>query len=127
MHPVRWGAFALLVVAARPALGQADTANLPARILSHTFTTPSREFVRVRLLGNVPYRVLVTSRQVKLEVRPVSQGIQPPVVRRVLMRDQLAEFLLRPRVTSEYEIRILGGGPRPVTLTIDRIEVTSDR
>ena len=120
MYLARFGALALVMMAARPAIAQSDTTDKPVRVLSHTFTTPSREFVRVRLLSEETYRVQVSRAQTKLEVRPVSQGVQAPAIRQLFMGEKLVVFLLQPRVSAEYEIRVLGAGTRPVLLTIDR-------
>jgi hypothetical protein len=109
-----------LLIAAGQAVAQTGTADKPARVLSHTFTTPSREFVRVRLLSDESYRVQISRSQARLEVRPVSSGVQTPVVRRIFNGDKLVVFILHPRVTADYEIRILGAITRPVQLTVDR-------
>jgi hypothetical protein len=119
MNLARISALALLVIVS-PAVAQIDTAKKPARVLSHTFLTPSREFVRVRLLSVESYRVQVSAAQVKLEVRAVSQGVQRPRVREIFRGEKLTVFLLEPRVAAEYEIRVLGPGSRPVRLTVDR-------
>jgi hypothetical protein len=119
MNQAMLSALAFLLIAG-PALAQNDTAGKPARVLSHTFVTPSREFVRVRLLSEESYRVQVSRAQVRLEVRAVSQGVQPPQVREIFHGEKLTVILLEPRVSAEYEIRILGAGSRPVVLTIDR-------
>jgi hypothetical protein len=100
---------------------QTDTAPKPARVLVHTFTSPSREFVRVRLVSAESYRVQVNRAQVRLEVRPVSSGVQPPRVREIFAGEKLVVFLLEPKVSAEYELRVLGGGDRPVQLTVDRM------
>lgn len=120
MHLSGFGALALLLVVAPPVAAQSDSAGKPARVLTHTFADPSREFVRVRLLSDETYRVQVNRARAKLEVRPVSQGIRAPVIRQLVVGERLAVFLLQPRVSAEYEIRILGGGTRAVLLTIDR-------
>jgi hypothetical protein len=114
-------ALACLLVAS-PLTAQTDTARKPARVLSHTFASPGREFVRVRLISAESYRVQVNRAQVRLEVRPVSPGVQPPGVRAIFHGDKLSVFLLEPRVSAEYEIRLLGAGDRPARLTVDRRE-----
>jgi hypothetical protein len=119
MYLTRLVALALGVLSF-PALAQSDSAAKPARLLTHTFANPSREFVRVRLESAVSYRVQVNRAQVKLEVRPVSLGVQPPRVREILAGEKLRVFLLEPRVTAEYELRVLGAEDRPVQLTVDR-------
>jgi len=43
-------------------------------------------------------------------------------VREVFHGDKLSVFLLEPRVSAEYEIRLLGAGDRPARLTVDRRE-----
>lgn len=119
MPYARLGAIALLVIAG-PAVAQTDTAAKPSRVLSHTFATPSREFVRVRLVSDESYRVQINRAQGRLEVRAVSQGVQAPRVREIFTGEKLVVFLLEPRVTADYEIRILGAGSGPVRLTIHR-------
>jgi hypothetical protein len=109
-----------LLVTAGPLLAQADTTRKPSRVLTHTFASPDREFVRVRLISPEIYRVQVSRSRVRLEVRPVSQGVQPPGVRAIARGEKLSVFLLEPRVSAEYEIRLLGAGDRPVQLTVDR-------
>lgn len=109
-----------LAVAGGQAVAQTDTMGKPVRVLTHTFNTPSREFVRVRLMSAESYRVQVSRGRARLEVRPVSQSVQPPVVRRIFSGEKLVVFLLQPRVTADYEIRILGTGSQPVLLTVDR-------
>jgi len=112
-------ALALLVMAG-PLPAQNDSARKPVRVLTHTFASPGREFVRVRLISSETYRVQVNRAQVRLEVRPVSPGVQPPRVREIFHGEKLSVFLLEPRVSAEYEIRLLGGGDRPAQLTVDR-------
>ena len=109
-----------LLVLAGPLTAQTDTALKPARVLTHTFSSPGREFVRVRLISAETYRVQVNRARVRLEVRPVSPGVQPPSVREVFHGEKLSVFMLEPRVSAEYEIRLLGAGDRPVQLTVDR-------
>ena len=121
MHVATLCATALLVLAG-PLIAQTDTALKPARVLTHTFSSPDREFVRVRLVSAETYRVQVNRARVRLEVRPVSQGVQPPTVRAIFHGDKQVIFLLEPRVTAEYEIRLLGAGDRPAQLTVDRRE-----
>jgi hypothetical protein len=120
MHLSGFGALALLLIVAHPVVAQSDTTAKPVRVLTHSFTTPSREFVRVRLLSDETYRVEMNRARAKLEVRPVSQGVRAPVIRQLAVDERLSVFLLQPRVSAEYEIRILGGGTRPIVLTIDR-------
>ena len=110
----------LLGVLASSAMAQADSASKSARILTHTFVTPSREFVRVRLESTQTYRVQLNRARVRLEVRPVSRGVQPPRVRAIFSGEDLQVFVVDPRVTSEYEIRVLEGEDRPIRLTVDR-------
>lgn len=110
----------LLGVLACPALAQTDSVAKSARILIHTFATPTREFVRVRLESTQTYRVQLDRAGVKLEVRPVSQGVQAPRVRGVFAGEGLQVYVVEPRVTAEYEIRLLGAGDRPIRLTVDR-------
>lgn len=119
MNLARLSALSLLVIAG-PAVAQTDTAGKPAHVLSHTFHAPSREFVRVRLLAEERYRVQVNRAQVKLEVRAVSPGVQPPRVREIFRGEKLQVLLVEPRVSAEYEMRVLGAGSRSVTLTVDR-------
>lgn len=119
MHTAALCATALLLMAG-PLTAQTDTALKPARVLIHTFQSPDREFVRVRLVSTEAYRVQVNRAPVRLEVRPVSQGVQPPAVRAIFQGNKLAVFLLEPRVSAEYEIRLLGAGDRPVQLMVDR-------
>ena len=119
MRVVTLCATALLLLALRlPA--QTDTARTPARVLTHTFAAPDREFVRVRLISDESYRVQVNRARARLEVRPVSPGVQAPAVREISRGEKLAVFLLQPRVSAEYEIRVLGAGERPAQLTVDR-------
>ena len=119
MHLATLCATALLV-SAGPLFAQADTAPKPSRVLTHTFASPGREFVRVRLISPETYRVQVSRSRVRLEVRAVSQGVQPPTVRVIFRGERLSVFLLEPRVSTEYEIRLLNAGDRPVQLSIDR-------
>lgn len=119
MNLARLSALSLMVIAG-PAAAQTDSGGKPVHVLSHTFHTPSREFVRVRLLSGESYRVQVSRAQVKLEVRAVSQGVQRPQVREIFHGEKLMVFVLEPRVSAEYEIRVLGAGSRPVLLTVDR-------
>jgi hypothetical protein len=119
MHLATLCATALLVTAG-PLIAQSDTTPKSSRVLTHTFSSPGREFVRVRLTSPDTYRVQVTRSRVRLEVRPVSQGVQPPALRAIFRGEKLTVFLLEPRVSAEYEIRLLGVGDRPVQLTVDR-------
>jgi hypothetical protein len=119
MYLARLTALALGILGC-PALAQTDTTPKPARVLSHTFSNPGREFVRVRLVSSESYRVQVNRAQVKLEVRPVSPGVQAPRVREIFAGEKLRVFLLEPRVTAEYEIRVITADDRPVQLMVDR-------
>ena len=121
MNIARLCATAFLVMAG-PLMGQTDTALKPVRLLTHTFSSPDREFVRVRLISAETYRVQVNRARVRLEVRPVSPGVRPPAVREIFRGEKLMVFMLEPRVSAEYEIRLLGAGNRPVQLTVDRRE-----
>lgn len=98
----------------------APRAERSTRVLTHAFTSPSREFVRVRLESGESYRAQVNRAQVRLEVRAVSAGVQSPRVREIFSGEKLRVYLIEPRASSEYEIRVLDGGNRPVRLTVDR-------
>lgn len=112
-----------LGIVSTSASAQSDSASgaqRSTRVLAHDFTSPSREFVRVRLEAKESYRAQVNRAQVNLEIRPVNQGVQAPRIREIFAGEKLRVFLIEPRVSSEYEIRVLGGGDRAVRLLIDR-------
>jgi hypothetical protein len=111
-----------LLVLAGPLIAQTDTGRKPARVLTHTFSSPDREFVRVRLISAETYLVQIGRARARLEVRPVSRGIPAPTVRALTRTQKHSVFLLAPQVSAEYEIRLLGAGDRPVQLTVDRRE-----
>jgi hypothetical protein len=112
-----------LGIGSTPATAQTDSASATlrsTRVLAHAFTSPSREFVRVRLGADESYWAQLSRAGVRLEIRAVSQGVQAPRIREIFVGEKLRVFLIEPRVSSEYELRVLGGGDRPVRLLIDR-------
>ena len=125
MHAVRLLLTLGLIALARPISAQIDSTQpsavpRPVRVLSHVFANPSREFVRVRLESDATYRAEFNTARARLEVRPLSQGVQAPVVRAVRLAKGKGVFDIEPHVTADYEIRVLGAGDRAVRLTIDR-------
>ena len=127
MHVAR-GVLALgLLACSAPLLAQNDSArpvpDAPAsRLLTHTFTTPSREFVRVRLAAGETYRVSISDGRVKLDIHPMAQGVQSPQIRQRNDDAHLATYDVEPRASGEYEIRIIGTGDHRVRLTVDRTQ-----
>ncbi len=103
-----------------PVAAQTDSTAAPTRVLTHTFTTPSSEFVRVRLESGQRYRARVNHARARLEARPVSPGVQPPRVRTDGRSAGYRAFVIEPQVTAEYEIRVLGLQEGAVVLLIDR-------
>lgn len=119
-----------LLAGAAPLPAQVDRSepradSLASRVLEHTFTTPSREFVRVRLQSGELYRVEIAGPETeKLDVHPVGPGVRAPRVRRVGERTgNLSTYEIRTRATAEYEIRVLVPVDQAVRLIIDRKSV----
>jgi hypothetical protein len=116
-----------LLVPSVPLAAQVDSAraapdSISARVLEHTFTTPSREFVRVRLVANEMYRVELSDGRVQLDIHPLEPGFQALKVRQRTDDEHSAVYEVEPRTTGEYEIRVLGAGAQKVRLTVDRFE-----
>ena len=114
---------ALLMLAAAPLAAQTDSAERPApapspptHVLTHNFTAPSREFVRVKLEGGVRYRATLSRTDVRLEIRTVNGTRQIPAD-----LETESVYLITAPVTDEYEIRILSDTEVQVGLTIDRV------
>ncbi|MEO8296103.1 MAG: hypothetical protein ABI613_11360 [Gemmatimonadota bacterium] len=109
-----------------PLAAQTDSASpvidsTPVRLLVHNFTTPSREFVRLRLVGGEIYRVELSDGRVKLDIHPLDRGLKSPPVRQRTDDAHSATYDVSPRTTGEYEIRVLGSGDHTVTLTVNRL------
>lgn len=118
-----------LLAGAAPISAQVDSSparsdTAAARVLEHTFTTPSREFVRVRLEGGETYLARLTGGRIQLEVYPRDLSVQGPDLRELGAEDDHAvSYEIRPRVTAEYEIRVLVAVDQAVRLTMDRKSV----
>ncbi|MEO8198990.1 MAG: hypothetical protein ABI679_00580 [Gemmatimonadota bacterium] len=91
------------------------------RLLDHTFQSPSREFVRVRLEAGVTYRASVTGDRVHLEIHPIQSGVKSVRLDQLgKSADHPAVYEIRPHANAEYEIRVLAPGNQAIRLTIDR-------
>jgi hypothetical protein len=110
-----------VVLVARPAFAQSDSTVPSAPVLTHVFTSPNLEFVRVRLLSTERYRVEAWPAVMRLEARPVSAGVRAPVLRETLRGEGRVVFMLVPRVSAEYELRVLTPDPAPVEIRIERM------
>ena len=127
MHLVRT-LILLAVLGTAQLAAQVDSGQRPAsqaragRVLTHTFSSPSREFVRVRLESNQTYLAQLNVPGVRLEIRALSPGVLPPVIQDRGQSGGLVYFEIRTRGSSEYEIRLLGerAMSQPVRITLDR-------
>ena len=77
----------------------------------------------MRLDAGVSYRAELEPGRVTLEVRPLAEGVPGPLLRDVRSRggnEKGVEYEIEPRLTGDYEFRVLGAGDREIRLTIDR-------
>lgn len=92
--------------------------------VTHTYTVPSGEFVRVPLEGGATYRAELDGTGFRLEVRPVESGTQAPLVEELVPgvgASGSTLYTVKPRADGVYEFRSLAGDAgRPTTLRITR-------
>ena len=80
-------------------------------VFEHTFNAPGPEKVRVDMSPG-KYRAETSSGGVRLFLRPLLSGVQPPIIRDVLMgRDASGGGLWEIDVNQQgtYEIEVVGG------------------
>ncbi|MEO8201089.1 MAG: hypothetical protein ABI679_11255 [Gemmatimonadota bacterium] len=93
-------------------------------ILDHSFTIPAGENIRVFLTGGSTYRAELTGSGIRLQLRPVDQSIQTPLVEELVPgtgAGGTSIFTIRPRQDGDYEIRTIGGDPGlPLTVRLTK-------
>jgi hypothetical protein len=92
---------------------QSDSTR-PQDVLDHTYSLPAGETARLFLAGGATYRAEINTTGIRLELRPVDQSLQAPLVEEFLAgtgAGGTTVFTIRPRQDGEYEIRSIGGDP----------------
>jgi hypothetical protein len=83
-------------------------------VLDHTYSLPGGESARLFLAGGATYRAEINTTGIRLELRPLDQSLQAPLVEEFLAgtgAGGTTVFTIRPRQDGEYEIRSIGGDP----------------
>jgi hypothetical protein len=92
--------------------------------VSHTYTVPSGEFIRVSLENGATYRFELDGTGFRLGITPMEPGTQPPLVEQLVPgvgASGTVIYTVKPRADGVYQIRSLAGDPtQPMTLHITR-------
>ncbi|MEO8295883.1 MAG: hypothetical protein ABI613_10255, partial [Gemmatimonadota bacterium] len=86
-------------------------------VLDNTYSIPAGETVRVFLAAGATYRAEINNAEIRLQLRPIDQSIQAPLVEEFLAGTGAGgstTLTIRPRQDGEYEIRSIGGDPTAV-------------
>jgi hypothetical protein len=117
----RWNMLFALVLLPT-ALPAAAPAVRDSLVLSHEFTTPRAEFVRIVLVAGNVYRFEVANAG-QLQFRAREAGVQPPFADRIeatARPSNTVAFEIAPTVTAEYEVRVAGiRGAAPLRIYLD--------
>lgn len=93
-------------------------------VLDHSFTITTGETIRIFLAGGSTYRAELNGSGIRLQLRPVDQSLQAPLVEEFLPGTGAggsSTFTIRPRQDGEYELRTSGGDPGvPLTVHITK-------
>lgn len=102
----------------------AGVAPVKDETISHTYTVPSGEFVRIPLEGGATYRVELEGTGFRIGVRPVEAGTQDPLIEELVPgvgASGASVFTVKPRADGVYEFRSIAGDPaRPMTMRLTR-------
>jgi hypothetical protein len=93
--------------------------------VSHTYTVPAGEFVRVPLESGATYRFELDGTGFRLKISPMEPGTQPPLVEEFVPgvgASGTVIYNVKPRADGVYQISSIAGDPtQPMTLHISRV------